>query len=342
MYNFKNDYNKGCHEKIIRRLEKENDQQFDGYGEDTISSCVKEKIKGKLKNWNCDIHFFSGGTQTNLTTIASILKPHQGVLSAITGHINTHETGAIEATGHQIISIETKNGKITAKQIEDKINIHYNDESFEHMVQPGMVYISNPTELGTIYRKDELLEINKVCKKYKIPLYIDGARLASALTAKENDVKISDLCNLCDVFYIGGTKCGALMGECLVIVNEIYQKDFRYIMKQKGALLAKSFILAIQFDELFTNNLYFELGKYENYLAEKMSTCLEGKIFFLQKQYTNQIFPILSNEKIKTLRKKYSFFVWEKIDLNNSAIRICLSWGTNEKIVDELIEDILR
>ena len=342
MYNLKNDYNQGCHKNILKRLNDENMKQFDSYGEDSISCSAKEKIRKFLKNEDCDLHFLSGGTQTNLVLISSVLKPYQGVISARTGHIYVHETGAIEATGHQIIPIETMDGKITAVQVEDVITKHNNDENHEHTVQPGMVYISNPTELGTIYRKQELLELYQICKKHNIPLYMDGARLASALTAKENDVDFTDLCNLCDMFYIGGTKCGALLGECLVIVNKKYQKDFRYSMKQKGALLAKSFILATQFDELFTNNLYLELGYYENQLANKISENLTGKIDFFQKQYTNQIFPILSNVKIEELKKKYSFYIWDKIDEEHLAVRICVSWGTNIKIVDELIADLIK
>ncbi len=342
MYNFKNDYNQGCHENILKRLQIENQTSFDSYGEDKISNMAKEKIKTILKNEECELHFLSGGTQTNLVTISSVLKPYQGVISAVTGHIYVHETGAIEATGHQIIPVKTKDGKIKAEQVEEMMIQHKNNENYEHSVQPGLVYISNPTEVGTIYRKEELVALNQVCSKYDIPLYMDGARLSSALTAKENNVEFQDLCKLCDLFYIGGTKCGGFLGECLVIANKSYQKDFRYMMKQRGALLAKGFLLGIQFDELFTNNLYLQLGQYENHLADRISEKLNGKITFYQKQYTNQVFLVLSNRKINELNKKYSFTIWDKIDDNYTAIRICVSWGIEACVVEELIEDILK
>lgn len=342
MYNFKNDYNKGCHPFILKRLEEYNNIQFEGYGEDQICENVKQKIKEKLKCDNCDLHFLTGGTQTNLVTISSILRPHQGVISANTGHINVHETGAIEATGHAIIPIESTDGKIYAKQVEEVIDSHYIDESMEHTVQPGMVYISNPTEVGTIYKKNELLELKEVCDRYSIPLYMDGARLASALTAEENNIEFKDLCDLCDVFYIGGTKCGAMFGECLVIVNDKYKKDFRYIMKQRGAMLAKSFVLGLQFDVLFTEDLYLELGRYENQLAKHFSEKLSGQFDFFQKQETNQIFPILPNDKIYQLKEKYDFHIWESVDEKNSAIRICTSWGTSKEAIDHLINDTLK
>lgn len=342
MYNFKNDYNKGCHPLVLERLEKDNDIQYEGYAEDEICELAKAKIKKLLECDTCDLHFLSGGTQTNLVTISSILRPHQGVISASSGHIYVHETGAIEATGHAILPIESTDGKIYADQVENLIAGHFADETFEHTVQPGMVYISNPTEVGTIYKKQELMNLKDVCNKYEIPLYMDGARLASALTARENDLEFKDLCNVCDAFYIGGTKCGSLFGECLVIVNDKYKKDFRYMMKQRGALLAKSFVLGLQFDTLFTDNLYLKLGKYENDLANHFSDQLKDSISFFQNQVTNQIFPILSNKKIDELSEKYAFHVWEKIDENQSAIRICTSWGTDREKIDELINDIKK
>ena len=343
MYNFKNDYNKGCHPFILERLEEYNNIQFEGYGEDQICENAKQRIKEKLQYDKCDLHFLTGGTQTNLVTISSILRPYQGVISANTGHINVHETGAIEATGHAIISIESKDGKIYAEQIEKVLDSHYADDSFEHTVQPGMVYISNPTEVGTIYSKEELIEIKTICKRYDIPLYMDGARLSSALTAEENNIEFKDLCQLCDLFYIGGTKCGALFGECLVIINDKYKKDFRYAMKQREAMLAKSFVLGIQFDALFSDDLYLKLGRYENNLAEFFAKGLSNHGFsFLQKQNTNQIFPILPNDKINQLKQKYDFHIWESVDEKNSAIRICTSWGTSKEAIEELLEDIIK
>lgn len=341
MYNFQNDYNRGCHPKVLENLQMENETQFYGYSEDPLTAQAKSKVKKALGNKSCDVHFLSGGTQSNLTVISSILRPHQGVISSTDGHINTHETGAIEATGHKVIALETPDGKLTADQVRQTLEGHYADETHEHIVQPGMVYISNPTELGTIYRKAELEAIHAVCKEFDVPLYIDGARLAMALTARDNDLAMTDLCDLCDAFYIGGTKCGALFGECVVLVNDRYKKDFRYIMKQKGAMLAKGFALGSQFNTLFTDNLYLELGTYANHLAEKIGSALAGKVEMFQEQVTNQIFPILTSGKIAELKKKYDFYVWCPVDEDRCAVRICVFWGTDEKIVDELIEDIL-
>jgi threonine aldolase len=341
MYNFQNDYNRGCHPKVLENLQAENGTQFYGYSEDPLTQEARGLVKKALGNEDCHVHFLSGGTQCNLTVISSVLRPHQGVISSGDGHINTHETGAIEATGHKVITLDTPDGKLRANQVRDAIEGHYGDETHEHIVQPGMVYISNPTELGTIYQKAELEAIHAVCKEYHIPLYMDGARLAMALTARDNDVDFKDLCDLCDIFYIGGTKCGTLIGECLVLVGDRYKKDFRYVMKQKGAMLAKGFVMSSQFKTMFTDNLYLDLGAYTNRLAEKIGSALDGKVDMFQKQVTNQIFPILSNDKIDELKKKYDFYVWCPIDEKRSAVRICVFWGTDEEVLDELIADIL-
>lgn len=342
MYSFTNDYSEICHPNILKRLLLENNNQFSGYSEDQLSEDAKKRIKGLLKDNKVDIHFLTGGTQTNLITILNCLKVHQGVISANTGHIATHESGAIEATGHKVLTIDSNDGKLYPKEVEQLLVDFENNETFEHVVEPGMIYISLPTEVGTIYSKKELKELHKLAKKYKIPFFIDGARLASALTSKENDIKFNELTNLCDMFYIGGTKCGAMIGECLVIVDDLYKKHFRPLMKQRGALLAKGFVLSIQFDELFKDDLYFEIGHHENDLADKLNeSLLKGGIKMFQKQVTNQIFPILTNDKIADLQKNYNFHIWEKIDENNSVIRLCISFSTNENIVDDLIKDIL-
>lgn len=342
MYKFMNDYNMGCHPRILERLANENSRQFDGYGEDEVSEGARLLIKELLKNENCDIHFMPAGTHTNLTAIAWSLNIHQGVISAETGHIFTHESGAIEATGHKIIALPTEDGKLTADQVKAEIQAHYEDITAEHMVQPAMVYISNPTEFGTIYSKAELEALHEVCRNYDIPLYMDGARLAMALASEDNDVAFEDLCDLVDMFYIGGTKCGTLYGECLVIVDERYQKHFRYAMKQRGALMAKGFGIGLQFDELFRDGLYFELGAYSNGLAKKIQDAVKDKIDILHPQTTNQIFPILTNDKIKELEENYAFYVWQPVDDERSAIRICTFWGTDETMVDALIEDLLK
>ena len=281
-----------------------------------------------LQNDNVDIHFLSGGTQTNLVAISTILKPYQAVIAAESAHIATHECGAIEATGHKVITLNTNDGKLNANQIKAVIENHYNDEAREHITQPGMVYISNPTEYGTIYKKAELIKIKNLCDKFEIPLYIDGARLAQGLMSISSDISISDLPNLCDMFYIGGTKNGAMFGECLVIVNDKFKKDFRYNLKQKGALLAKGFAIAIQFEALFEKDLFFKLAKDANRKTKLINDELQKLgIKMLVIQESNQIFPILENTIIEELRKNYLFYDWAKIDDNCTAIRLCISWG---------------
>ncbi len=339
MYSFRNDYSELCHENILKNMMSLKTEQFDGYGEDTITLKVKTSLKQLLNDENVDIHLISGGTQTNLVSISSVLRPYQAVIAAESGHIATHEAGAIESTGHKIITLPTTDGKITDSQIIKIFEDHYADEAREHIAQPAMVYISNPTEFGTIYKYDELKKIKRVCSNYDIPLYIDGARLAQALSSDKNDIQLSDLTKLCDIFYLGGTKNGALFGECLVIVNEKYKKDFRYNLKQKGALLAKGFSVAIQFEALLENNLFLELGKKANdnakYLVDELSKL---NIDFLVEQESNQIFPILNNDLIDKLRKEFLFYNWEIIDKNNTAIRLCISWATERSLIDKFIK----
>lgn len=341
MYSFRNDYSELCHYQVLNALEKNNMNQFDGYGEDLITLEIKSKIKEIIKSDNVDIHFLSGGTQTNLVAISTILKPYQAVIAAESAHIATHECGAIEATGHKIITLETSNGKINSDQIRVIMEKHYSDEAREHITQPGMVYISNPTEYGTIYKKDELINIKKVCEEFEIPLYIDGARLAQGLMSDVSDILISDLPNLCDLFYIGGTKNGAMFGECLIIINDKFKKDFRYNLKQRGALLAKGFAIAIQFKALFENDLFFSLAKDANRKAKLINDEFQKLgIKMLVIQESNQIFPILENRIIKELRKNYLFYDWEKVDDNYTAIRVCISWATSDDIVKEFINNV--
>jgi len=284
------------------------------------------------------VHFLVGGTQTNATVIASILRPYQGVLCADTGHINVHETGAIEATGHKVLSLEGKQGKITAEQIEQACMAHLKDSSSEHMVQPGMVYISFPTEVGTLYTKNELREISEVCNKFNIPLFLDGARLGYGLTSVANDVSMEDIAKYCDIFYIGGTKVGALFGEAVVICNDSLKKDFRYSIKQRGGMLAKGRLLGIQFLTLLEDGLYFEVGKHANDLAMQIkSSCQEKGYPFLMESWTNQQFPIIPNKKLEELKEEFSFSFWEAIDENHSAVRFCTSWATKEDDVKKLL-----
>ena len=337
MYSFKNDYSEGAHPNILRALIESNMEQEDGYGEDKYTLDAINLLKEKLQSNDVDIHMLCGGTQTNLTAISAFLRPHEAVISANTGHVLVHETGAIEATGHKVISIKVDDGKLKPIHIKMVLDEHTD----EHMVKPKMVYISNPTEIGTIYKKQELKNLYEFCTKHNIILYVDGARLGSALCSKENDIKISDLPKLTDAFYIGGTKNGALIGEAFVICKQSLKEDFRYHIKQKGGLLAKGRLIGIQFLELFKNDIYFELAKHANFMAETLKIGIKkGGYEFLINSSTNQIFPIMPNKTIDKLQDKYSFLVWQKIDENNSAIRLVTSWATKEEAVNSFIEDL--
>ncbi len=337
MYSFKNDYSEGAHPNILKALMESNMEQTDGYGEDKYSIGAIKLLKDKLKRSDVDIHMFCGGTQTNLTAISAFLRPHEAVISANTGHVLVHETGAIEATGHKIISIKVGDGKLKPKHIQMAIDEHTD----EHMVKPKMVYISNPTEIGTIYKKQELEDLYGYCKKNNIILYIDGARLGSALCSKENDIKLSDLPGLTDAFYIGGTKNGALIGEALIICKNSLKEDFRYYIKQKGGLLAKGKLIGIQFLELFKDDIYFDLAKHANAMAELLKTEIRNCGYgFLIDSSTNQIFPMMPNAIIEELEGKYSFLTWQKANKDNSAIRLVTSWATKEEDIKLFIDDL--
>lgn len=334
MYSFKNDYSEGAHPRILSALIDANMEQLEGYGEDHYTSKAVELLKQKVIREDVDIHLFPGGTQTNLTAISAFLRPHEAAIAANTGHILVHETGAIEATGHKVISIEVNDGKLSPDHVKSALDGHTD----EHMVKPKLVYISNPTEIGSIYTKHELEQLSNFCKKNKLFLYIDGARLGSALCSDENDIELSDLANLVDAFYIGGTKNGALMGEALVICRDSLKEDFRYHIKQKGALLAKGRLLGIQFLELFRDDLYFDLAKHGNHMAKLLKDGIrEAGYSFLTDSPSNQIFPILPNKVIERLQEEYSFYIWQKVDEHSSAIRLVTSWATNEDKVIEFI-----
>jgi threonine aldolase len=337
MYSFKNDYGEGAHPRILNALIESNMEQLDGYGEDSYTTEAIELIKQKIECNNIDIHLLPGGTQTNLTAISAFLRPHEAAIAANTGHILVHETGAIEATGHKIISIAVKNGKLSPELIKSALDAHTD----EHMVKPKLVYISNPTEIGSIYTKIELEQLSKFCKENELYLYVDGARLGSALCSEANDIKLSDLGSLVDAFYIGGTKNGALIGEAFVICKDSLKKDFRFFIKQKGALLAKGRLLGIQFLELFKDNLYFDLAKHANDMAILLKDGINRAGYeFLTDSPSNQIFPILPNELIEKLQDKFSFFIWEKVDENNSAIRLVTSWATKEQCVLDFVDSL--
>ena len=300
MISFKNDYSEGALPEIMDALVKTNLEQTVGYGMDEYCKEAVEKIKNRIKQPNAEIHFLVGGTQANQTCISAFLRPHEAVIGVKTAHINVHETGAIEATGHKVIAVNGWDGKITPEEIKEAVAYH----SDEHMVKPKMVYISNSTEIGTIYTKRELEEVSACCKELKLYLYLDGARLGSALTAEGNDLTIEDVAALTDAFYIGGTKNGALFGEAVVLVNPVLQREFRYVIKQHGGMLAKGRLLGIQFACLFTNDLFFKAGAYANRMAMKLKKGLaDCGIAFLADSVTNQQFPIFTEAEIAELEK---------------------------------------
>ena len=337
MYRFKDDYSEGCHPNILEALAKANLVQTEGYGDDIYTQKAIEIIRKKIENPNAFIHFVSGGTQANLIVIGSMLKPYESVISAKTGHINIHEAGAVENTGHKINEIVTSNGKITPQQIKEVLDMHTD----EHMVKPRLVFISNSTEIGTIYTKSELEEISNFCKSNDLYLYMDGARIGSALTSVDNDLTLADIARLTDIFYIGGTKNGALAAEAIVINNPEFNTNFRFYLKQKGALLAKGRLAGIQFGELFKDDLFFDLALYANKMADKLRKgIMQNGFSFLTQSSTNQIFPIFPNKLIEKLNKKYNFYVWTSIDDTHSAARLVTSWATKQEAVDDFIKDI--
>lgn len=341
MIHFECDYTQGAHPKIIEMLVETNMEQTTGYGEDEHCERARQMILEKCKNKDAYVQFLVGGTQANTTIIAAALRPWQGVISADTGHINVHETGAIEATGHKVIALANTNGKITAEQVEACCREHFSAGNAEHMVQPGMVYVSNPTEFGTLYTKTELEAIYKVCRKFDLFLFVDGARMAYGLGAEGNDLTLADYARLSDVFYIGGTKAGALFGEAVVITDERLKKDFRYMIKRQGGMLAKGRLLGIQYEVLMEGDRYEELGRHADVLAEKI------KAVFLKKGYqsymdsvTNQQFFVLPVRDLKKLGEKYSYSFEKYTDAEHALVRFCTSWATTEEQVNELLVDV--
>ncbi|WP_411343002.1 threonine aldolase family protein [Paenibacillus sp. WLX1005] len=341
MIRFESDYTEGAHERIIQKMVQTNMEQTSGYGMDEYCERARQYIRHACENEHAEVQFLVGGTQTNTTVISAILRPHQGVVAAVSGHIAVHETGAIEATGHKVITLPSDDGKITAAQVQQTYDDHWNDVTHEHIVQPGMVYISQPTENGTIYSRAELEALYEVCRDSGLPLFIDGARLGYALASPDNDVSLPQLAKLCDVFYIGGTKVGAFMGEAVVIVKDALKKDFRYFIKQRGGMLAKGRILGIQFETLFEDGLYLEVSQHAVQQALRIRDAFVSRGFtFRYDSSTNQQFPIVPDRLLEQLRVKYSFSFWEKVDETHSVIRFCTSWATNPAQVDELVRDI--
>jgi len=337
IHSFTNDYSEGCHPSVLQALAETNLVQQAGYGEDIYTREVAANIRTLVDDNRAEIHLVAGGTLANLLVLASILKPFESVISAETGHIHTHETGAVEATGHKIETMKTADGKLRPDDIRpllDKFPLY-------HTVRPRVVYISNSTEIGTIYTKNELTGLSEFCKSANLILFMDGARLPSALTASSNDLTLSDIAKLTDVFYIGGTKCGALLGEAIVITNDSLKTDFGYHIKQRGAMLAKGRVLGVQFHALLKDNLMFDLARHANVMAMRISDAFRQKGYsFLTESDTNQIFPVLPYPLIEKLAQKYDFYVWEQTDKNHAAIRLITSWATPEEKVDMLIKDI--
>lgn len=341
MINFECDYTEGAHISIIKRLAETNMEQTPGYGKDHHCENARRIIREACCAPDADVHFLVGGTQTNKTVIASILRPYQGVICVDTGHIEVHETGAIESTGHKVITVAGNNGKITPQLIEQVVRRHYDDKGLEHCVQPGMVYVSQSTEVGTVYHLNELEAISAMCRKLGLPLFLDGARLGYGLAAADNDMTLADIARLCDVFYIGGTKIGALFGEAVVITNPAIAPGFRYMIKQNGGLLAKGRLLGIQFEALFENDLYMTLSRHAVEQAMRIRRALEAKgVALAYASTTNQQFPILADDVIGRLSDRYIFSTTEHLTPGMTEVRICTSWATLPENVDRLIADL--
>ena len=337
MLHFENDYNKGAHPALLEALVQTNLEGLSGYGTDKYTVRAIEKIRQASKCPHAQVTFLSGGTQTNQLVIDALLQSYQGVIAAETGHISSHEAGAIEFSGHKVLTLPHKEGKLEPGLVRQYIEDFYADGNHEHMVFPGMVYISHPTEYGTLYSRSELEQLSQICQQFEIPLFLDGARLGYGLAA-DTDLDLASIAELTDVFYIGGTKMGALIGEAVVFTKNNQPKHFVPIVKQHGALLAKGRLVGVQFDRLFTDDLYLELGRHGIEMAGKLRAILEekGYPFYLQSP-TNQQFIILENAQLEKLSQAglaYSF--WEKYDDNRTVIRLATSWSTSQEDLDEL------
>lgn len=338
MIMFNSDYLEGGHPAVMDRLLQTNMEQTPGYGEDAYSLAAADKIRAACGDARAAVHFLVGGTQTNLVVIAAALRPYQGVIAASTGHINVHETGAIEAAGHKVITLPEENGKIGAAQIAAYVERYRADPSFEHIVMPKMVYLSYPTELGSLYSRRELEEIHAVCERFGLYLYIDGARLAYGLAAARGAIDLPFLAKCASAFYIGGTKVGALFGEAVVITDDNLKEGFRSVMKQRGGLLAKGRLLGVQFDAMFTDGLYDRMGRHAIGMAQELTKGLkELGCRFMQEPETNQIFIILPDESAAKLAKSFGYEFWEKTDEHHTAIRLCTSWATKREQIESLL-----
>ena len=337
MLSFESDYITGAHPKVLQALIDTNYEPLSGYGNDIYSTRAKEKIKKACQCPDAEVFFVAGGTQTNRVVIGSMLRDFEGVIAANTGHIALHEAGAIEATGHKVITLPHKDGKLEAATVENYLKAFYADGTYNHMVFPGMVYISHPTEYGTLYSKKELTALSKVCREYEIPLYMDGARLGYGLCSYETDLTLPEIADLCDIFYIGGTKMGALCGEAIVFTKNNAPKQFFTMIKQHGALTAKGRLLGVQFDALFTDGLYFEIGKHAIDMAERLKAIFseKGYPFFMQSP-TNQQFVILENRHMEELKRQVTFSFWEPYDKDHTVVRFATAWSTTDEDLEAL------
>lgn len=339
IYSFNNDYSEGAHPQILKMLMESNLIQNAGYSMDTHTAHAKELIQNEIGREDADIHILVGGTQTNTIAIKAALRPHQAVVCAETGHINVHETGAIEATGHKVLGQVTEDGKLTPAHIQKALDAHTD----EHMVQPKMVYISNATEVGTQYTKAELETLSAFCRQHGLYLFMDGARMGAALTSKANDLTLADIARLTDVFYIGGTKNGALFGEALIITNPDLKPDFRFLIKQNGAMLAKGWLLGIQFEALFQDNLFYDMAEHSNIMADQLRKGIADCGYkFLWNSTTNQLFPIFPNHVIDALAENFLFSVQTVIDDTNTCIRLVTSWATTQNGVDAFLDELKK
>ncbi len=338
MYSFTNDYSEGAHPHILKALMDANLVQHTGYGMDEDHcGAARARIRREAGREDAQVHFLVGGTQANLIVIAAALRPWEAVICADTGHINVHETGAVEATGHKVLAVPSPDGKLTPQMVRQVLEAHTD----EHMVKPKMVYISNTTEIGTQYTKAELEELSRVCRRNDLYLFLDGARLGAALTSSVNDLTIADIAALTDVFYIGGTKNGALFGEAVVILNPAIDREFRFIIKQRGAMLAKGWLLGIQFETLFKDGLFYEMAAHANHMADILRKGLEEEGFsFLSQSMSNQLFPIFPDALIDRLSQDFSFNIQEKIGDSSHAVRLVTSWATPEEAVRSFLETL--
>ncbi len=341
MLNFQNDYSESAHESILRKFLEINMEKGMPYGDDRFGVSAKEKIRKACNCPDAQIFFLTGGTQTNVIALDSILRPYEGVIAATSGHINTHEAGAPEYTGHKVLALDHVEGKLSAAQVRKYLETYYEDECREHMVRPGAVYITHPTEYGTLYTKQELSDLHDVCSEYKIPLYLDGARLAYGLAATGTDVTLPDIAALTDVFYIGGTKCGALLGEALVFTKNNMPEHYLSIVKQHCALLAKGWVLSLQFDMLFTDDLYFKVGRNAIDCADRLRKALRERGYTLyQENPTNQVFVLLDEKQRAYLNSKFILDYTEKYDDEHTVLRFCTSWATKPEDIDTVIENL--